>query len=186
MKDIIRKEIIEKRSRITKEQKEEWSQSICQQILNWDIFQKSKSVMLYSSIRNEVDLSAVVEKLLMDKKTVIFPKSIKLNKRLVPCIIKSISDLKLGSYGIMEPEENFIANKGEIDLILVPGVAFNPQGYRIGYGAGYYDRFLEGFKGITAGIAYSFQITDFNCIHEHDAQLNYIITENAIQKIIKN
>ena len=71
--------------------------------------------MLYSSIRSEVDLSAVVEKLLMDKKTVIFPKSIKLNKRLVPCIIKSISDLKLGSYGIMEPEENFIADKDEID-----------------------------------------------------------------------
>ena len=103
--------------------------------------------------------------------------------------LKSFNDLKENSMGILEPidDSNYI-DKREIDLILVPGVVFDLNGNRIGYGGGYYDRYLQDIKEIRNKVvlAYDLQIVDSINPDIHDIAFDYIITNTRLEKIIKN
>lgn len=183
MKSQIRKSILDIRRGMTKGEVLLKSKMIFQHITCWNEFINAKSIMLYSPINNEVNTYLIAKEAILKNKKLIYPKSIKETIEIIPCGISRLEELKLGAYGILEPIEDKVIDKNEIDLVFVPGVAFDKFGYRLGYGAGYYDRFLSDFKGIKVGLCYDFQIVDDVFKEQHDSKMDYLICEKGILNI---
>ncbi len=169
----IRKEILKKRELI--KNRKQKNRDILLRLFSTDAYKNAKTIMVYLSYRGEVDTLAIIEKMISDGKILCAPVCI--NKtEMVAKKITSLNDLKTGAYGILEPCGEEIKS---IDLIIVPGVAFNEKLHRIGYGAGYYDRFLKENKTFTLGLFYEMQKASF-LAEETDVRLDAIITENRI------
>ena len=94
--------------------------------------------------------------------------------------INSMDDMKKGAYGILEPKTVRKADENNIDVILVPGLAFDRNGGRMGFGKGYYDRLLESSKAVKIGLCYDFQILEKIPTESHDVPMNFVITEKEI------
>ena len=133
--------------------------------------------MTYISFNGEVDTKKLIEEMLCDNKTLCAPKCVT-KCDIEARLFKSLDELVPGAYGILEPLGNVTDN---IDLIIVPGAAFNERLHRIGYGAGYYDRFLKKTSAITVGLFYEMQKADFK-EDPFDISLDYIITEKNVYK----
>ena len=186
MKKIIRKEILEKRDMLDKSQVEELSSEIRINVLKWDKFINASTIMIYSNYKNEVITRGIIEDCFKMNKRLVLPKSLKESHDILPCIVNSFDELISGVYGIFEPDGRNVIEKSEIELVFVPGVAFDTNGDRIGHGAGYYDRFLNDYKGIKAGICYGFQIVENAWPNEMDVKMDYLITEMGINKTDDN
>ena len=178
----LRKELVTKRKKMTDEEFSKKSLRICNRLLNNSQYLKSKVIYCYYSVNKEVDLLPFIKQALEDGKIIAFPKVKGQNMDFFE--VKSLEELEPGSIVgtsslrrellIKEPPETTPAPKG--DLIIVPGVAFSKKGERLGYGGGFYDRFLEHHKVYTIGVAYDFQIMNSLPTEEHDRKLNEIIT----------
>ena len=122
------------------------------------------------------------------KKDVIVPITNKKNNSLIISKLKCLDDLCCGCFGIPEPRKSKIKrfNKKNLDLVIVPGVVFDRGCNRIGFGHGYYDKFLRGLstKTKTIGLAYDFQIVDKLKAEKHDIPVDIIITEKMTIKRI--
>lgn len=146
-------------------------------------FSKFDSYMLYNAIKNELQVSMIMDYLFSAGKKISVPvvdveKGILSAKISVECIVKT------GKYDIREPETWDIQNPGEIEVILVPGVAFNIYGDRIGYGKGYYDKFLPFTSAVKIGVCYEFQLIADNFeANNEDIPMDYILTEERIFKV---
>ncbi len=182
MKKELRKELISKRAAMDVKEVENLSSIINSYIMDWDIYKNSKALMTYYSFRNEVLTDELINKSFETNKTVVLPKSIREGNKILPCIIKSLSELKKENYGIMEPPTDNLLDRDELDVVFVPGVGFDKRGFRIGYGAGYYDRFLSDYKGVKVGVCFELQVVDYAYNDEHDIAMDYIITEKGIIK----
>ncbi len=136
-----------------------------------------------SSPETEVDTLSLIDYCLEKGKTIIVPRCIPGDLSLEHYIIKSRSQLEKGYYGIMEPveadcEKVSAPHRG---ICIVPGLAFDAKGYRLGYGKGYYDRFLEAFSGLKIGLCYESCYFPDGIPHESfDAVMDIIVTENNI------
>lgn len=171
----IRKETLKKRKNVTeRDQKDE---KIFKTLINQQFYKSAKSIMTYISYNGEVDTHKLIEKMLLDEKCLYAPKCVS-KTEMEARKFEKISDLSVGAYGILEPLGD---TSEDFDLIIVPGVAFNESLHRIGYGAGYYDRFLKGKKAVTVGLFYEIQKCEFES-DPYDLSLDYIITEKAIYK----
>lgn len=146
-------------------------------------YQKAQVLMAYAPCNNEVDLRLLIEIALAQGKQVVLPRTLWEERKLLPAAITGYpEDLTPGRLGILEPQSkgpSFPLEK--IDLVLVPGVAFDVNGYRLGYGQGFYDRFLQGLKPGTGivGVAYSFQIIASVYPEAHDVALPRLVSENG-------
>jgi 5-formyltetrahydrofolate cyclo-ligase len=169
----IRKEKLQKRSNI--ENREEKNLKILKNLSDCEFFKKACRVMVYISYRDEVDTKALIEEMLSMGKSLCAPVC-QDSENMIAREFFSISDLVSGAYGIPEPKGKEIK---DIDLVIVPGVAFCEEGFRIGYGAGYYDRFLKKSKAVTCGLFFEEQKCDF-LPESHDKKLDYIVTEEKI------
>lgn len=170
-KQEIRKKIISMRKSMSIQDVNNKSNIICSRIMESEIYQKSSVVYLYSSINNEVILEQLISDCLKNNKTIAFPK-VK-GKEIDFFTVKNIESLIAGSYGILEPVSDVVAPKA--DLIIVPGVAFTLDKKRLGYGGGYYDRYLEKHSAYTIGVCYDFQILPNLPTEKYDKVLNDII-----------
>lgn len=145
-----------------------------------NLYQEAKTIMSYVSIKNEVDTSFINRKILENNKILILPVIEKNNDfiKAVRCI--DDKNMKKGTYGISEPinEEKFDINM--IDIVIVPAVAYDKRGYRIGFGKGYYDKFLKNYKGIKIGLGYDFQLIDNILEENHDIKMDYLIIEDKL------
>lgn len=186
MKKLVRKEIMYKRNNMSKDQVEDLSLRIQNNVLNWELFKSASTVMLYSNYKNEVATWGIIKECFKENKRVVLPKTIKEGNDILPCIITDSSELIQGAYGIYEPDGRNVIDKNQIEIIIIPGVAFDKNGDRIGHGAGYYDRFLKDFSGIKAGICYNFQVVENAWPDEYDIKMDYLITEMGITKIGDN
>ena len=151
-----------------------------EKLINNDV----KSIMFYMPINNEVDVLFFANNVFKQGKTILFPKLVN-NKKIIPYIVNDIDfDFKTGAFGIPEPDTEPYYEK--IDLILVPGVVFDKNGGRIGYGKGFFDMFLfeENFKQ-AVGIAFDFQVLDKIPVTEKDYMLKKIACEKGIIEIKK-
>lgn len=148
--------------------------SNCSKFMN-----KYQSFGLYASFNDEVDTFALIKDLLLKNKLVALPKLE--GKKMNFYQIHQLDNLELSSFGILEPSVNAIQlSKEKLDVLFIPLSAFNHDKHRIGYGGGYYDRYLEDYHGLKIGLAYSFQETDFSDFSQHDIACDYIITEKGI------
>ncbi len=182
-KKALRKGMIEKRKSLTSEQVESKSLAILENLKTLNLIDKSEHIMIYMDFRNEVKTSEFISFLRKENKKIYIPRVNTETNELDIYLISSDDDLILSNYGILEPNP---ANEAQdpklIDLILSPGVAFTKDCYRLGYGGGFYDKFLVRTRDdvITAALSFSMQIVDSIPLEEHDQQLNYIVTEEAI------
>jgi 5-formyltetrahydrofolate cyclo-ligase len=179
-KQEIRKEVLSRRKELPEEVRRAASHAIVEKIIRSSRFISAQTVFSFVPFGDEVDISTLIEECWKKGKAVYVPKVNKPEKRMELYRIFRWEDLEIGHYGIREPREGCPGLSGEkIDLILMPGVAFDRNKRRIGYGAGYYDRFLNGLADRPYLLAPIFQI---QLIHEvptdpWDMPVDAIVTE---------
>jgi len=173
----LRKIFLEKRKNIR--DKEAKSHEIFHKLKNLVIWGKASIINTYVSIKDEVDTRFIIYHALVENKRVfcpvIFGKDLKFGE------IKTINDLEKGPFGILQPKEIYEIDYNLFDIIVVPGIAFDVKGYRIGYGKGYYDRFLSNIKrGIKIGLTFDDLIINELPKDPYDQKVDIIISEKKI------
>lgn len=166
-KALIRKEMINLLKSFDFADKSHQSQKIITKLLESEQWKSAKTVALYMPQEFEFDLHPLFEQ---DDKQIVIPKT--LADRHMIFVKYDKNDLERTKFGILEPKSK---NEVVSDLILVPGLAWNKEGYRIGFGAGYYDRYLTSFSGQTVSLCYDFQQKDFHP-EPHDISIGEIFT----------
>lgn len=155
-----------------------FSEVISTQIIESTDFQEAKVIFGYMATMNEVQVRCVLEEALLQGKTVALPKVIQ--KEMVYFQVDSLDQVQLGAYNIMEPVSERVLEPKSGDLMLVPGVAFDLSGYRIGYGGGYYDRYISRFASVnykTYGVCYSNQRVEAVAYESFDQPVDLVISE---------
>tara|TARA_Y100000310_G_scaffold344949_1_gene460707 strand:+ start:6449 stop:7015 length:567 start_codon:yes stop_codon:yes gene_type:complete len=182
MKAEIRKQILEKRNSLLEEEVNKKSGLIKERLFSLEEFRQADSVLFYVDFGNEVRTREMMDYSVKLGKTVIIPY-VK-DDRIELSVFGDFSELEKGRFGILEPRKEFIREyNGSIDLVIVPGIAFGPRGYRIGFGGGFYDRLLseERFKdSVKVALAYGFQVIEKIPDEGHDVKVDKIITEERV------
>lgn len=153
------------------------AQRIQQRFLQSAAFHSAGCLALYSAINNEVCTEEVAWCALDSGKRLVYPKV--RGEALEFVVIKTLEDLKPGYLGVLEPTGAELVLPGDIDVLVVPGVAFDLNGYRLGYGRGYYDRTLAACRRscLKVGFAYEMQLAESLPIETHDEALSVLVTE---------
>ncbi len=182
-KEEIREEVLKRRLALSNRGIASKSRAICRRLISDSAFVTASVVGLYWPFRNEVLTQPVFHEALAKRKRVGFPLVRVDERRIIYVSVDDESELSAGTYGIREPRlipERVIPPE-ELDLLVVPGVAFDERGYRIGYGGGYFDRLLaSGVTATRAATAFDMQIV-VRVPHEpHDEKVDIIFTEDRI------
>lgn len=176
-KKTLRRTIRATRSGLTTEERRTKNKAIRERLESHPLFQTAHTLLFYVSREDEVDTHALIQYWL-GKKKIIVPTVLKEKKTLELHELTRWEDLAPGQYGIPEvPADPHTAFKKSLDLILVPGVAFDPEGHRLGYGKGYYDTLLHSHDTPTLGLAYDCQIIDRVPQEPHDRRVDIVLTE---------
>jgi 5-formyltetrahydrofolate cyclo-ligase len=139
--------------------------------------------MVYLSFGSEVDLDGLIRWGWRKGKRIVVPVCRPENRALTACRIDGFDELETGHYGIRAPKEGLLrpVEGGKIDVILVPALAFDRRGYRIGYGGGYYDRFLpQALRAVKIGLAFASQIIAKIPVDGHDLPVDMVVTEKGV------
>lgn len=176
----LRKEILEKLHNISKSEKERKVEDLKEKLFSLEEFKKAKCVMFYVSKHYEVNTHKMIDESIAMGKKVVVPITLKEEKMLSPSELKDRKkDLIEGHYGVHQPHEKHIRPVAleKVDLILVPAIAFDKSGHRLGHGGGYYDRFLsKAPPGIfTVGVAFDFQVVDELPKHDTDIPVDKVL-----------
>lgn len=183
-KSVLRKEILQKRNSLSVRQISLKSKSIQEKLIGSIEFIQSKSIGVYLPVGSEVQTNEIIRSAIESKKIVLLPRLV-LNDLHYFVVDKHDFDHDLfdvNKFGIREPKKTN-RKLDHIDLLIVPGIVFDYHGYRIGYGYGYYDKFMAKEKFLKSiGLAYDFQVTK-NPIpkFEYDKKIDILITESGIQ-----
>lgn len=151
--------------------KGEGSAAIADKIRALPQFEKARSVMLYMPVKGEADVTS----LLSEGKSFLVP----VTEGEVMYAARAEGEFERGAFGVPEPKVR-IKYGGEIDIVIVPGVVFGRDFNRIGFGKGYYDRFLAGRECLKIGVCHSFQLADRIDAAPHDIKMDLIITEDEV------
>lgn len=172
-KNALRKEMKELRASLSPSEKLELEKSIIQAVDDYVQEHKLQTIHVFIPMDGEANLMPLYEKWFAEGKKLIAPKTLE-NRQLENRIWRRINEVETGKWNTMHPKNNSIY-KGDYDLILVPGLAFDLKGYRLGYGAGYYDSFLADYPFTPKiGIAFPFQIVLSVPKEKHDQKVNGI------------
>ncbi|MCO7128305.1 5-formyltetrahydrofolate cyclo-ligase [Sporolactobacillus shoreicorticis] len=146
------------------------------------LWQEAGTIGITLSIGREIETMAIITKAWTEAKRVAVPKCNPNSRTLSFYILQTFSQLDSGFYGLMEPNTSMTEaiNKKSLDLLIVPGIVFNHQGYRIGYGGGYYDRFLSDYEGVTVSLLLESQLVGEIPVERHDQHVDWMITEKNI------
>ena len=156
----------------------------CQNLINSREFLTADTILLYYPTKNEISPLPIFEICLKMGKTVAFPICQKESTTLLFRKTSALNELFLSSFGIFEPtSDSEQITPNEKTLCVVPALLFSQNGHRLGYGKGYYDRFLKNFNGTSAGLSYSSLVLDSIPHDEHDVPLDMIVTEREVLKI---
>lgn len=177
-KQELRKICLASRAQLGPEMRQESSNEITRRLTQLTSWHNRKVIMCFLTINSEVETSAIVEQAWREGKTVVVPKVE--GKKLLCCELTSWNQLAPGTFGVPEPIEPVLVEPMELELVLVPGLAFDPAGRRLGYGAGFFDRLLKKTRALRIGLAYSCQILDHLPEEANDCRVEEIITEKKI------
>lgn len=183
----LRKLIKEKRKTFSKKELDKLSLKIADNLLSLKEMAYAKNVLIYVSTKGEVDTLGLIEELFKLGKIVYVPKVIDIKTGLMRFYkISSLEDLEPGCMNILEPKESLeILEESLIDdsfVIVMPGLAFDKKGHRLGYGGGFYDRFnARVYSGLLKlALSFDFQLVDELIANEFDIDVDKVITENEI------
>lgn len=186
MKKIIRREILKKRDGMSADIKAGKDSRIKDRLFSLSEFMSAQTVFFYASFRSEVETISMIKESLKMGKRIVLPKVDKERHRLRLYEIKDISELSEGYMGIPEPfpDDERLVSLDDIDLVVIPGAAFDYSGNRLGYGAGYYDFLLSERKKKMPVVAltYEEQIVDSIPSEIHDVKVDMIVTDKRVIK----
>lgn len=183
MKNAIREKILHKRVNQLTFLKKRRDREIISTLIAMDEFKHAHNILFYLPIFGEVEITPLFIEF-GKKKNFYLPRVVNNTKTMRIHKIESLEDLEKGSFGIIEPKNHLNSIEPEkLDLILLPGIAFSLNGHRIGYGHGFFDKFLKKTKCPKLGIAYEFQIVKNIDAEPHDVPVDKIITNQRIIEI---
>ena len=139
-------------------------------------FMMSENILLYHSLPDELSTHSFIDKW-HEKKSFFLPRVNGVNLEILPY---AKSRLHLGAFNIEEPDGNETYDMSAIDMVVVPAIAYDRHGNRVGRGKGYYDRLLQNTRAIKVGVAYGFQLIDEIDADPHDVAVDYVITEHGV------
>lgn len=151
------------------------SDRIAARVTALEVYQSARTVLCYHSVGGEVDTLKLIERMRLDGKTICLPAIT--GKGIMEA--RRMDRIVPGPYGIPSPEGPVVEPEA-IDLILVPGLAFDAACHRLGQGGGYYDRYLPGCRGVKIGLAFDFQVVECLPLEAHDVQADMLATESAL------
>ena len=181
-KAAIREEMIRVRGKLDDAERSEKSRQIARRLFELEAFKKSKAVFFFLSLPREVQTEEMIREAFRLNKEVFVPLVDKEERRLQVARIPGMEiEFVRGEYGVREPApgEREIVAPSRIDLVVAPGLAFDPRGGRIGYGAGYYDRLLQQIpaQAVRIGIGFDFQVRDSVPQTDFDVPVQIVVTE---------
>ncbi len=161
------------------------SSRISQRLFDLQEFEEARTISIYLHIGSEVRTGEILERCIAQAKRVIIPVTNQMNRRLIFSELKSPEkELEVGNFGNLEPKAEFLrpVPLEEAEIALIPGIAWDPRGYRIGYGGGYYDRSINSLHNhlSTIGLGYEFQIVREIPTTRYDRPVDKIVTERRI------
>lgn len=176
-KKILRGKYLKIRKNINIKDKEKYANEIFKQIINLQEYKECRLVLTYVSLNDEVDTIKLIEYSLKNGKKVAVPKCEANNINFY--YIRTLDELKKGGFGLLEPENKNVVTDFENSICIVPGVCFDKEGNRVGYGKGYYDRFLENYKELKIGITYKKCICEKIDTNKYDIRMDKIISNGG-------
>jgi len=179
----IRKKLLAKRLSLVQREIDFSNKKIVRKLQKMAEFKKAKIVLTYHPIHNEIDATDLISK---TKKIFVLPRICTKSNRLHCHKVANVEELKTGKFNIKEPSTKHpVIARNKIDLVLTPGIAFDKNGHRIGYGKGYFDKLFKTLSTdcIKIALAYDFQIIDNIPAEKHDQKVDFIVTEKRILKI---
>lgn len=186
-KQELREILLKKRAAITPEERTECDNRILHSLTALPEYQNCTHLFTYVSFRDEVDTRALIEQALISGRKVAVPRCIPGTPRIEFYFITSLSQLTPGSFEIPEPKpelSRLAAVSLPNALCVVPGLSFDRQGNRLGYGKGYYDRFLSGFKGFSVGLCYTPLLSGQPLpAGRFDARIPVVITDTDVLRV---
>lgn len=189
IKSELRKELKKKRKLI--DRKNEKDAFIRENLICSDFYLDAKTVLFYAALDDEINVDECIADAFMLGKQVALPVCINDKGDMKFYYINSISDLNTGFFGVREPVVHKCKEVTDFNdsICIVPGIAYDKRGYRLGYGKGYYDRFMQKSTSLFIGVCYNELVDDELPIGEYDIPVKYIITENgfiAVEQEDKN
>ncbi len=183
----LRRQILARRDRLSLPDRQEKSKIICAQLWQLELFRAASTLFIYVDFRSEVETLPLIRQALAQGKRVAVPL-IGEHSRLLPYAISDPErDLRPGYYQIPEPDPSrtVAVPPAEIEAVILPGSVFDLQGGRLGYGGGYYDRFLadEAPQALRIGIAFHLQVIPQAPLLPHDQRLHYLVTEECCLRL---
>ena len=189
----LRKEILARRNALSVQEREEKSIQIAHKVIHLEEFKKSNKILLYAPIRSEVETAKIYMEARRLCKDVYYPRVI--GNEMEFYFVDETTEFETSVYGIREPkievEKQFVPDAQDKIFILMPGAVFDTAGNRIGYGGGYYDKYLQWLASVISlenvckvAVAFECQLVELDRIeHElHDVQADFIVTESRIVK----
>jgi 5-formyltetrahydrofolate cyclo-ligase len=158
------------------------SSLIARHLYNQDQWKEHETIALTISRFPEVDTRPIIQKAWETGKRVVVPKCLPADRRMIFREITSFDQLEKVYFGLFEPTEKLTkeVSKEEIELIIVPGLGYTTNGSRLGFGGGYYDRYLKNYKGETLSLAFTEQLVQDLPIEDHDYRVGAIISEKGL------
>ncbi len=187
-KKSLRKELTQRRDSLSPDIRKVKDRAACERLTSMKEYRKAGTILLYASFRSEVDTENLIRQALADNRIVVLPRVDRSDETLRLFAIREWSDLAPGCWGILEPLEaaDRAIDIKSVDIVIAPGVAFDEDCNRLGYGKGYYDKLLSDRKPFASGaprrplvigLAYEEQIMLSIPCAPHDMKMDFVITD---------
>jgi 5-formyltetrahydrofolate cyclo-ligase len=175
----LRKQLLDARDGLSPDFIKITSKEIQDNLRKIELYRSAKTIGAYYSIGSEVRTQDILQEILNAGKELALPKVVK--NDLVFKKISSFSELEPGNFSVMEPKDKCEIIK-HLDVVIVPAIALSKEGFRLGYGFGYYDRYLHGKKSTAISLSYAKQVIKSFSQDDHDVKMNFIVTEDRVIK----
>lgn len=183
-KKALRRRILERRTSLDPAYREAANRAIAAALQDLSLYRQAQIIMYYVDFRGEVATRGLIRQALDAGKSVCVPLTRPVTREMVVCRITDLSDLAPGNYGVLEPilDQCEVLDPKSLDMVIVPGVAFDDRCHRLGYGGGYYDRFARLLRSSCPRIAlaYECQIVNSVPVDRYDWPVDAVITEKRI------
>lgn len=183
VKQSLRKTIREKLAGIDPTVLQAKSMAACKHLMDQPEFRQARVIMIYMPLAREVDVSPIALRSWQEDKTVAAPRLSWSQRHMLPVEIRSLeSGLTTTRHGLREPAEGEPVPVDMIDMVIVPAMAYDRKGNRLGRGAGFYDRFLASlyFRGLAVGLAFREQVVDQVPVQEGDQPVHMLVTDEEV------
>lgn len=185
-KNNIRSVYMEKRGCMPKDLRTAYDDKICERFMALVTYRYADALLMYAPRSHEINVNKIALHALNSGKTVAYPKCDTTGSTMQYYIVKSLDQLESGAYGIMEPSDNlpvYNVKSTYKSVCLVPALVYDKCGYRLGYGKGYYDRYLAAFNGAKVGLVYNDFIVPHVPRGRYDLAVDVLVTEKGVKAL---